>query len=420
MSSLTGSSPGSSPGSLVAPAKTSQRLRVAVLNRNFDPTGGGAERYSIAMVENLAALHDIHVFAQSIAHHHPGVSYHKVSKPLARPRWINQLWFAFATWRATRSGFDVVHSHENTWHGQVQTVHVLPIRHNLFVGRAGWRRALRWLKVVTSPRLLVYLWLENLRYAARPGRTLVVTSNSLQRVMAQTHPHTVPMLKVITPGVETAPGAALPADKLAARQQLGLPEQGAVLLFVANDFQKKGLPALLKAVALLSKRAISRGPEVPAPVTLAMVGNAKHAAAFAAQIKHPGLEPNVVFLGQLADVSVAYQAADILVHPTLEDTFGMVVLEAMAHGLPVVVSAGRYCGIAEDLTHEINAMVLQDPTDSHVLAETLQALMNNEHLRARLGQAATGFATRHQWPNLCKLQNDTYFASIGPSNNVLY
>jgi glycosyltransferase involved in cell wall biosynthesis len=177
---------------------------------------------------------------------------------------------------------------------------------------------------------------------------------------------------------------------------------------------------LLQAVALLSKEALSRDPVAPARVTLAVVGNAKHAAAFATQIKQLGLEPSVVFLGQLADVGVAYQAADILVHPTLEDTFGMVVLEAMAHGLPVVVSAGRYCGIAEDLTHEINAMVLQDPTDSHVLAETLQTLMTNENLRARLGQAATGFATGHQWSNLCILQNDTYFASIRPSNDMLY
>lgn len=391
-----------------------------MLSRNFDPTGGGAERYSIALVEHLAALHEIHVFAQTIAHHHPDVTYHQVSAPLLRPRWINQLWFAYATWRATKSGFDVVHSHENTWHGQVQTVHVLPIRYNLFVGRAGWRRAMRWLRVVTSPRLLVYLWLENRRYAAKPGRSIVVTSNSLQRVMAATHPKTVPMLKVITPGVESVPGAALPEVKLAARHQLGLPAYGAVLLFVANDFQKKGLPALLQALALLSKQAQSSIPGDSAQVTLAVVGNAQRAASFATQIKRLGLASSVVFLGQLADVGVAYLGADILVHPTLEDTFGMVVLEAMAHGLPVVVSAGRYCGIAEDLTHEINAMVLQDPTDSHVLAETLQTLMTNENLRARLGQAATGFATGHQWSNLCKLQNDTYFASIGPSNNVLY
>ena len=117
-----------------------RRLRVAVLNRVFVPTGGGAERYSMALVEQLAQQHDFHVFAQQVDHQWPGVTYHRVSAPLVRPRWINQLWYATATWWATRRGFDVVHSHENTWHGGVQTVHVLPIRYNLFLGRTGMAR----------------------------------------------------------------------------------------------------------------------------------------------------------------------------------------------------------------------------------------------------------------------------------------
>ena len=69
------------------------RPRIAVLNRIFSPSAGGAERYSISLVERLAATHDIHVFAQTIEHQWPGVTYHPVSRPFARPRWINQLWY---------------------------------------------------------------------------------------------------------------------------------------------------------------------------------------------------------------------------------------------------------------------------------------------------------------------------------------
>ena len=111
----------------------SAKLRIAVFNRTFSPTGGGAERYSIALVEQLAARHEIHVFAQEIAHQSPGVTYHRVSSPLRRSRWLNQLWYASATWLATRRGFDVVHSHENTWHGRVQTIHVKPVRHDQYL-----------------------------------------------------------------------------------------------------------------------------------------------------------------------------------------------------------------------------------------------------------------------------------------------
>ena len=154
-----------------------KKLRIAVLNRNFSTTGGGAEGYSVALVEQLAARHEIHVFAQEIEQRLPGVTYHRVSAPLRKPRWINQLWFASCTWWATRRGFDVVHSHENTWHGDIQTVHVLPVKYTLFYGRTGWHRVFQWIKVGTSPRLLAYLGLERLQFALRLGRQVIVTSS---------------------------------------------------------------------------------------------------------------------------------------------------------------------------------------------------------------------------------------------------
>lgn len=391
-----------------------RRLRVAVLSRNFDPTGGGAERYAIALVEQLAARHEIHVFAQRIHHQFPGVTYHHVTMPMARPRWINQLWFAFATWRATRHGFDVVHSHENTWHGQVQTVHVLPIRHNLFVGRTGLAVALRWLKVTTSVRLLAYLWLEKRRYAPQPGRHIVATSNTLRDVLAATHAETVPMLEVITPGIDTAPGAPSLEKKRAAREALGLPIQGPVLLFVANDFHKKGLASLLDAMAQLEKACPSGAatdPKATFQLHLAVVGNAAQAGDFGVQIQRLGLGRRVRFLGQLREVGTAYDAADALVHPTLEDTFGMVVLEAMAHGLPVVVSAARYCGLAQLLTDEENALILQDPTDALSLSEALRRVLGVASLRLRLGQAACDFAAGFKWKNLSIVQESMYFNS---------
>ena len=118
---------------------TTRRLRIAVLNRHFGYRFGGAERYAAAIVEELAARHEVHVFAQEIEHAFAGVTYHRISRPMAKPRWINQLWFALQTWWQTRQGFDVVHSHENTWHGQLQTVHVRPFKVGLFHGRQGLR-----------------------------------------------------------------------------------------------------------------------------------------------------------------------------------------------------------------------------------------------------------------------------------------
>jgi glycosyltransferase involved in cell wall biosynthesis len=378
-----------------------QRLRIAVLNRVFRPTGGGAERYSIALVEQLAQRHEVHVFAQQIDHRWPGVSYHRVSAPLTKPRWVNQLWYAVATWWATRRGFDVVHSHENTWHGQVQTVHVLPVKYNLFHGRTGWRLALRWFKVLTSPRLLVYLWLERLRYAAAPGRQIVVTSNSLHAIMCASYPQTSAYLRVVTPGVDAVPGLPNAAEKRAARLSLGLPEDRPCILFIGNDYRKKGLPALLAALQHL-----------PAEVVLAVVGNPAHIPAFREQANAAGLAQRVFFLGALKDVTPAYRAADCLAHPTLEDTFAMVVLEAMAHGLPVVVSNESYCGIAGLLTPGVNALILQNPQDGQVLADTLQEVLQDGRRRQRMSDEAVAFARSHQWSQVAVLQEQIYRLAV--------
>lgn len=374
-----------------------ERLRIAVLNRQFCATGGGAERYSIALVEHLAARHEIHVFSQHIDHNWPGVHYHKVAQPLKRPRWLNQLWYATATWWATRRGFDVVHSHENSWHGQVQTVHVLPVKYNLLHGLRGMRLAMRWLKIVTSPRLLVYLALERSRFSLRWPRVIVLPSGTLMPQMLEAYPACASRIEVITPGVDKVWGQARALQKAQARRQLGLPEAGFCILFVGNDYRKKGLTTLIQALQ-----------QLPAHCFVAVVGNPAHIPNFKSQVKAMGLAQRVIFLGSLSDVMPAYQAADVLAHPTHEDSFAMVVLEAMAHGLPVVVSGERHCGIAALLTHETNALVLKDPLDVQGLSTDLMRLKQQPDLYRHLSDGALHFARQHLWAMLALQQENIY------------
>ena len=385
-------------------SKSDRRLRIAVLNRVFTATAGGAERYSMALVEQIAERHEIHVFAQTIEHRWPGVTYHRVSAPLKKPRWINQLWYATATWWATRRGFDVVHSHENTWHGQVQTQHVLPVRYNLFHGRSGWRLARRWLQVFTSARLWTYLALERARFAPQPGRSIVVTSTSLLAKMAQTFPASAASMRVVTPGIADVINMPTDAQQLLARAQLGLPASGRGILLVANDYRKKGLDALLGALRRL-----------PPDYWLAVVGEAGQIARYRQRAADECVVERVTFLGPLADVAPAYTAVDCLAHPTLEDTFAMVVLEAMAHALPVLVSDPRYCGIAGALQDGQNALILNDPRDSVALALALGRLFQAPGLRQRLREQALLFARQHLWSEIAARQEAIYFSVVDGS-----
>jgi glycosyltransferase involved in cell wall biosynthesis len=377
--------------------ETYKRLRIAVLNRVFSPTAGGAERYSIALVEHISAHHEVHVFAQDIQHAWPGVSYHKVPLLLRRPRWINQLMYATLTWWATRRGFDVVHSHENSWHGQVQTIHVLPLRFNLFLNKSAFQRTVRWLQIVTSPRLLVYLWLEIRRYAPSPCKSLVATSATLLEIMQKNYPQTRNQLALIEPGVGQIAGLTELSDKNQARAQLLLPLNGHYLLFVGNDYEKKGLGHLLLALSRL-----------PDHVNLLVVGSGSQIPKFKIQAESLGLLHRVFFLGVLQDVSHAYKAANCLVHPTLEDTYAMVVLEAMAHGLPVVVSSEVYCGISRSLCDGKNALIVQNPRDIQELIEKIKQLLDHPDLGIRLSMAALDFAKAHLWSESAKAQEKVY------------
>ena len=374
-----------------------RRLRVAVLNRVFSPTGGGAETYSIRVVEQLADRHEVHVFAQKIEHEWPGVTYHRVPCPMAKPRWVNQLWYAWWTWRATRRRFDVVHSHENTWHGDVQTIHVKPVRSNLLAGRSGAALALRWLKIAASPRLVANLRLETARFAARPGRSVVLTSGALREQAVAAYPAAAPMMSVITPGVNL-PGDA--PSRGEARRLLGLPQSGALVLFVANDYARKGLDALLAAMAGL-----------PDGSMLMVVGNPQGIPVYSERARVLGLAETVHFLGAMKDVGLAYRAATVLAHPTLDDTFAMVVLEAMAHGLPVVVSGPAHCGISSLLEDGINALLLDDPRNDRQLAAHLNRLLAEPEYAALLSQEGRRFAQGHTWQEAARRYEERYFAA---------
>jgi len=376
---------------VVASGGSSRRLRIAVLSRNFDSAGGGAERYALAVAQLLAQQHEIHVFTQHADSVVPGVTVHRVPLPLRRPRWINQLYFATVTWWRTRRGFDIVHSHENSWHGQAQTAHVLPVKHNVFHGKTGLAYAAAVVKVITSPRLLTYLALERLRFRARPDSRVIATSTPLGDALVRAYPALQGRMEIIAPGIDRAPGRCDAATQRAARRSLGLPEDGFGLLLVGNDFKKKGLPTLL--------RTLVDSPQID---WLAVVGHSRQLPQMQAMAAALGLVGQVYFLGACKDMEPVYRAADLLVHPTLEDSYAMVVLEAMAFGVPVVVSGKPYCGIAAHLQHGVDAWVLDDPHSEVALAFALKTLLQDAALRHLLAANGHAFAQSAHWTGVAQ------------------
>jgi UDP-glucose:(heptosyl)LPS alpha-1,3-glucosyltransferase len=157
-----------------------------------------------------------------------------------------------------------------------------------------------------------------------------------------------------------------------------------VLLLIGNDWRKKGLDTLLDALAACSD----------SPLMLLVVGNDDR-KSYETIMRRSGLAGRVLFLDPSPDVLQFYAAADAYVGPSLEDAYGLPILEAMACGLPVVTSSRA--GASEIIRDRENGVLLRNPEDSQELAGTLRALCAHPELCRQLGQQACLTAQGQAW-----------------------
>jgi UDP-glucose:(heptosyl)LPS alpha-1,3-glucosyltransferase len=169
-----------------------------------------------------------------------------------------------------------------------------------------------------------------------------------------------------------------------ARRRLEIPEHVFAILLVGNDWLKKGVPCLIDAVASLQNAALR----------ILLCGE-DESAPCRELIQRHGLQKRVMILPLVSDVERYYAAADMYVGPSLEDSFAIPPLEAMACGLPVIVS--RQAGVSELVTHGLDGFILEDPRDSRHLAELICRVYSDQSLRHDLGARAAETARLYTW-----------------------
>ena len=160
-------------------------------------------------------------------------------------------------------------------------------------------------------------------------------------------------------------------------------ENHRVLLLVTNDAHKKGMDRAIQAVALL-----------PEDTVLAIAGlvDAEEVQKQAAIL---GVGHRVQVWPHTGEIIDYYAAADILVAPSREDAFSMPPLEAMACGIPTVVS--RRAGVSELLEHGRNSLVLEDPEDASELAGHVSRLLEDTILSQHLSREGRKLAEQCSW-----------------------
>lgn len=235
--------------------------------------------------------------------------------------------------------------HNDLMAGDIYVNHGLIVAAMRARGHAVWR-------LVRNPTHVFTFFRDLYRYRSDTHRVVVVLSEDEGRTLRSTFGRVRPRLEVIPNGVDLDQyHLPTPAERAAARKEFRLGEDDRVALFVGHEFERKGLDLVIDAL-------------VEAPTVLLLVAGGARRTIQDAQrrVEKRGLAGRVLFLGPRRDVAHLMAASDMFVMPSRYESSGLVYLEALASGLPVISTSVGVAGeILEDGKN--GYIVSQDPVE---------------------------------------------------------
>jgi UDP-glucose:(heptosyl)LPS alpha-1,3-glucosyltransferase len=348
-------------------------MRLAIVRQRYNPYGG-AERI---VARALPALERSGAEVTLIARSAKGWDARRVLQ--VNPFHIGNLWRDWSFARAARAawrhaGFDLVQSHERIPGCDIYRAGDGVHRRWLELRRAA-AGPLERLGIALNPYHRYVCGAEKRMFEHPRLRAVICNSAMVREEILRAFRVAREKLHVIPNGVdlEHFNPRHRAAMRDAVRTDLGCRARDTLFLFVGSGFARKGLGAAIDALAAANEPAFR----------LAVVGRDRAQAHFVQRAQAAGLAERVSFLGGKEDVRPFYAAADCLILPSRYDPFPNTALEALAMGLPVIVSSR--CGAAEIVTSGENGWVCE-PDDAPGIVRLMRAA--DKAIRARDPQAA--------------------------------
>lgn len=326
---------------------------------------GGVERILLECANFLAERgHETHVLATQWDESLLDARIHRHFVPARRSPPLLRLWSftresrrVLARLEGVESvgAFGVISPPGVLW---VQSVHAAWLE--ISAARRSWRGRL---KQRLNPVHPYTIHLEKQMFAGRRYRHLIALSPQVRDDLMRFYQVPAADISVVSNGFAPAEfNLGRRSERNAVREKLGIPHDARVVVFVANELERKGFGPLLRAIA-----SLQRGD-----VHLLAVGRLD-AHAYAGEIARLGMTPRVHFTGPSNDVAGFYAASDLFALPTQYEAWGLVIVEAMACGLPVVTS--RLAGAAIAVREGETGLLLDDPDDETEIAGALRAFL---------------------------------------------
>lgn len=349
------------------------RMNIGIAVHNYD-SGEGTGGYTTELVPRISREHDVTLYAARVRSPVP-LGVRLVRVPAIMVTAYTAILSFPAALATVRRHHDVLHAQGwVTTSADVATVHSV---------LAAWRELAR--KHGVSSRLGERLFggfVTQREAALYRGHTRAVIAPSRRaREDLDRHYARREGVYLIPHGFRRR---AAGVDGGAARRAFGVPADRVVALWMGDA--RKGLETAIDAIA-------------GAPGAHLLVATHSAPARFLARASSAGCRDRVHWAAYQTKPWNAFAAADVFLYPTIYDTFGLVVAEAMDAGLVPIVT--RTAGVAELLEHGTSAWLLHEPSPEAATA-ALRALVADPELRARLSAGARVVASRRPWDNVAR------------------
>jgi D-inositol-3-phosphate glycosyltransferase len=227
-------------------------------------------------------------------------------------------------------------------------------------------------------------------------------------------------ISVIPPGVDTRHFYPIPKDE--AKEVVGVPEDSHTILFVGRIEPLKGIDKLIQAISIIQNNGELRC----CPHNLVIIGGEPNAkpedmnaemSRLQDMVEDLGIENFVIFLGKQDQqlLPYYYSASEIVVMPSHYESFGMVALEAMACGTPVVAS--QVGGLAF-LVRDGETGFVVPGNDVQMLAKRLVELIKDKDLRNKLGNKSAEYAQLYAWEIISEKMIEVYNQVLEKHNSI--
>ncbi len=358
-------------------------MKIALVCKDYLSSKGGLEHYTVSLSKQLRQEgHEVHVFANNWQPE-PGIIFHRVPMVRFSSPGKNLSFAYFSKRELSTHQFDVIQSMERILYQDIfrasDGINPIQLRERYS------SPVVRGLKAI-GPRRLALAFLEK-RIFRNGGCRYVMTNSQLVKDQIIEYYHVDPeRIVVIYNSVNREKFHPKSRDihRRALRNAYGVGDTDLLLLFVGNDFRRKGLQVLLKAMAILDN-----------PRLKLMVVGSDGIAPYLRWTARNNLAKQVCFLGQQRDINKFYAACDLFVLPTRYDAFSNACLEAMACGVPIITTSAN--GASEIIKSGKQGYVLSSWAPQE-LAYRIRAL-ESEDARAAMGVNAAATANQFTMKN---------------------